>query len=199
MKGFMISVGCALVVLLVTPCAFAQYDPANNVEVGVFAQYYRFGAGGNANLLGVGGRAAATVLPMLQVEADVSYDFQKAFSEGFTSTSGGAVFFQNSNVKRYSGLLGFKLETPGSVKFFVLAQGGATSFVFSPAPASFSGFTSTLGNLRTNNLIAQFYPGVGVEAFLGPIGLRADVGDAIYFANKTRSNLVVTFGPSIRF
>lgn len=199
MKRLLVSLGFGLLILLVTPCAFGQKDPGNNVELGVFGEYYRFGAGGNANLFGIGGRASANVLPMLQVEADASYDFQRAFTEGFTSTSGGAIFFQNSKVKRYSGLFGFKLETPGSVKFFVLAQGGATSFVFSPAPASFSGFTSTLGNLRTQDVIAQFYPGVGVEAFLGPIGLRLDVGDAIYFANKTRSNLLVTFGPSIRF
>ncbi|MGH9736023.1 MAG: hypothetical protein ACRD8A_15705 [Candidatus Acidiferrales bacterium] len=199
MKRFLMPLSFAVVVLLVTPCAFAQYDPANHVELGVFGEYYRFSAADNANLLGVGARASANVLPMLQVEADVSYDFQRAFTEGFTSTSGGSVTFSNSNVKRYDGLFGFKLETPGAVKFFVLAQGGATSFVFSRASASFSGFTSTLGNLRANNLVAEFYPGGGIEAFLGPIGLRFDVGDEIYFADRTRNNLRVTFGPSIRF
>jgi len=199
MKGFLVPFSFALAISLITPCAFAQNDPANHVELGVFGEYYRFSAGGNANLLGVGARASANVLPMLQVEADVSYDFQKAFSEGFTSTSGGAVTFSNSNVKRYDGLFGFKVESPGPVKFFLLAQGGATSFAFSPASASFAGFTSTLGNLRTTNIVAEFYPGGGVEAFFGPIGLRVDVGDEMYFANTTRNNLRVTFGPSIRF
>ncbi len=199
MKRLFTMLSFGLVILLVTPCAFAQYDPANHVELGVFGEYYRFGAAGDANMLGVGGRVGANVLPMLQVEADFSYDFEKAFSEGFTSTSGGSVSFSNSRVKRYDGLFGFKLETPGAVKFFLLAQGGATSFVFSPASASVSGFTSTLGNLRSNNVIAEFYPGGGIEAFFGPIGLRVDVGDEIYFANTTRNNLRVTFGPSIRF
>lgn len=199
MKRLLTMLSLALVVLLITPCAFAQYDPVDHVELGVFGEYYRFSAANDANLLGIGVRAGASVAPMLQVEADVSYDFQKAFSEGFTSTSGGSVSFSNSNVKRYDGLFGFKLQTPGAVKFFVLAQGGATSFVFSPASASFSGFTSTLGNLRSSSVIAEFYPGGGIEAFIGPIGLRVDVGDEIYFANKTRNNLRVTFGPSIRF
>ena len=199
MKRLLAPLSFALAMLLVVPCAFAQYEPGTHVELGVFGEYYRFSAGGNANLLGVGGRAAVGLLPMVQLEADFSYDFQKAFSEGFTSTAGGAVLFSNSNVKRYDGLFGFKLETPGAVKFFVLAQGGATSFVFSPPSASFGGFSSTLEDLRTSNLIAEFYPGGGVEAFIGPLGLRFDVGDEIYFANKARNNLRITFGPSIRF
>jgi hypothetical protein len=33
----------------------------------------------------------------------------------------------------------------------------------------------------------------------GAIGLRADVGDEIYFNNGTHNNLRVTFGPTFRF
>jgi hypothetical protein len=38
-----------------------------------------------------------------------------------------------------------------------------------------------------------------VEGFVGPVGLRLEVGDDIYFDNGARNNLRVTFGPTIRF
>jgi hypothetical protein len=60
-------------------------------------------------------------------------------------------------------------------------------------------FASTVANLRAQNLNAVFYPGGGAEAFWGPIGLRLDVGDEMYFNNGAHNNLRVTFGPTIRF
>jgi len=44
-----------------------------------------------------------------------------------------------------------------------------------------------------------FDPGGGLEAFLGPIGLCADVGDGICLDNGTYNNLRVTLGPTLRF
>ncbi len=46
---------------------------------------------------------------------------------------------------------------------------------------------------------AVFYPGGGIEAYLGPVGLRLDVGDEIYFRGGAHNNLRVTFGPHMRF
>jgi hypothetical protein len=43
------------------------------------------------------------------------------------------------------------------------------------------------------------YPGGGVEFFLGPIGIRMEVGDEIYFNDGAHNNLRATFGPQIRF
>ena len=37
------------------------------------------------------------------------------------------------------------------------------------------------------------------EGTVGPIGLRLDVGDEMYFNNGTHHNLKVMFGPYIRF
>ena len=37
------------------------------------------------------------------------------------------------------------------------------------------------------------------EGFFGPIGLRVEAGDQMYFNNGTYNNLRVTFGPEIRF
>ena len=43
------------------------------------------------------------------------------------------------------------------------------------------------------------YPGGGFEAFAGPIGVRAEVGDDIYFLNGAHNNLGVSLGPQFRF
>ena len=43
------------------------------------------------------------------------------------------------------------------------------------------------------------YPGAGIEAFAGPIGIRLEAGDDIYFLNGARNNLKVSVGPVIRF
>jgi hypothetical protein len=78
-------------------------------------------------------------------------------------------------------------------------KGGGDDFMFSSAPVTFSTFASSFSRLRTDNLVGVVYAGGGIEAYLGPIGLRIDVGDEIYFQSGAHNNLRVTFGPSIRF
>jgi len=77
-------------------------------------------------------------------------------------------------------------------------KAGLINFSVSDQNAT-SGFKGSLSDVTTGNTAAAIYPGLGVEGFFGPIGLRADVGDEIYFKNGTRNNLRVTFGPTIRF
>jgi len=43
------------------------------------------------------------------------------------------------------------------------------------------------------------YPGAGLEGHIGPVGLRLEAGDEMYFAGSTHHNLRVAFGPFIRF
>ena len=43
------------------------------------------------------------------------------------------------------------------------------------------------------------YPAAGVEAFAGPIGLRLEAGDDVYFHSGAHNNLRVTIGPQFRF
>jgi len=46
---------------------------------------------------------------------------------------------------------------------------------------------------------AALYPGGGAEATLGPLGLRLEFGDLIYFNHGSQNNLRITFGPTLRF
>jgi hypothetical protein len=176
------------------PMAHAQ----NHAEVGAFVDYFRLGETGT-NFVGLGGRAGVNIASHVQIEAEMAYDFNRVFTEGFTDTSGGTVTAQNSNIRVLHGLFGPKFQTNGPVRVFVTLKGGFANFRFDPTPASFSTFTSSVNNLRANNVDGVFYPGGGVEAFLGPIGLRLEVGDELIFANGARSNWKVTFGPQLRF
>jgi hypothetical protein len=176
------------------PMAHAQ----NHAEVGAFVDYFRLGET-RTNFVGLGGRAGVNIASHVQIEAEMAYDFNRVFTEGFTDTSGGTVTAQNSNIRVLHGLFGPKFQSTGPVRLFVTLKSGFANFRFDPAPASFSTFTSSVNNLRANNVDGVFYPGGGVEAFLGPIGLRLEVGDELIFANGARSNWKVTFGPQLRF
>jgi hypothetical protein len=120
------------------------------------------------------------------------------FTEKFSNTI--STTLQTTGTRRLDGLFGPKIETNrGRVRFFLTAKGGATTFGFDPRPVTLGTFFSSVGNVRARDAIAEFYPGVGAEGFIGPIGLRLDVGDEMYFANNVYHNLRVTFGPTIRF
>jgi hypothetical protein len=178
----------------VAPLVRAQ----NHAEVGAFVDYFKLGET-SSNFVGLGGRAAFNVARNVQIEAEMSYDFNRVFTEGFTDNTSGANNTTNSNLRVLHGLFGPKFQTSGPVRVFVTVKGGFTNFRFDPTPASFDTFTSSVTNLRTSNVDAALYPGGGVEAFLGPIGLRLEVGDEIIFVNGAHNNWKVSFGPQIRF
>jgi hypothetical protein len=66
-------------------------------------------------------------------------------------------------------------------------------------PRTVHNVISALTGIRTLNLNAAIYPAGGVEAILGPVGLRFELGDEIYFNNGAHNNLRITFGPTLRF
>jgi hypothetical protein len=195
MKKFVWLVVC---LFLWIPAAMAQ--EFDHFQVGAFADYFRSNDTGT-NMFGLGGRFGVSILPHTRLEAEVAYDFNQEFTQGFTSTSsGGAVTFANSGVRTLQGLFGPKVELGhGRVRPFVELKGGFVNYMFSSAPPGFSSFTSQVNNLRAQNMNAALMPGGGVEGTLGPIGLRLDVGDEMYFNNGTHHNLTVKFGPYIRF
>jgi len=61
----------------------------NHVEIGTFADYFRLSrTTPNINFVGVGGRAGFNVHPNIQLEAEMSYDFERAFVSPFTNVVG---------------------------------------------------------------------------------------------------------------
>ncbi|MGH9688065.1 MAG: hypothetical protein ACRD5K_13340 [Candidatus Acidiferrales bacterium] len=192
MKRMLFVTPMLLLLACLAPAASAQ------VSVGVYGDYMRLSQAGT-NMDGLGARLGVHIAPETSLEAQMTYDFQQTFAEGFTNTSGGSLTFSNSGLKVLRGLIGPKFQTPGPIHIFITAKGGFINFSFDPATASGPGFVSTIQNLRTNNVHGMFYPGGGLEAQWGPIGLRLDVGDDMYFAGGAHNNLVVQFGPTIHF
>lgn len=181
---------------LAVPAMLAQ--DADHVEVGAFVDYFRLNnkAAPVSNFLGVGGRAAFNLNSNIQLEAEMAYDFKRnytsTFSNGVTSTT------VNSNFRTLHGFFGPKFQTgSGPVRIFVTGKVGFDNFTINNQNATV-GFTNTVG-LTNGATYFAVYPGGGIEAFAGLIGLRAEVGDDIYFNGGAHNNLRVTFGPQLRF
>jgi hypothetical protein len=187
----------AAMLLFAAPFAFAQEGRLDPVEVGVFAHYFRLNPP-DTNFLGGGARLAVNLSRNVQLEAEASYDFNQVFTERHTDTSG-TITSTRSNLRVLHAFIGPKFQSSGPVKLFAAGKGGVINFRFDPTPGIFSGLKSSVQNLRDDNVRGVLYPGGGLEAFLGSIGLRLDVGDEIYFLNGAHNNLAVTSGPSIRF
>jgi hypothetical protein len=180
-------------VLGLVPAAFAQ----NHGEVGVFADYFKLEST-NTNNLGIGGRLGINVLPIVQLEGELAYDFSRGFNTTVTPTGGGTTVVR-SNVRILHGLFGPKLQTGGqAIRAFATLKGGFVNFDVTNEPATFGAVFGDfdLGRGTTRGVL---YPGVGVEFYAGPFGLRFDVGDEIYFADGAHNNLRVSAGPHIRF
>lgn len=181
--------------LVLLSCAL-PLNAQDHGEVGVFADYFRVQAV-PLDLVGVGGRASVNIRPHAALEAELAYDFDRAF--GTTFNSGASLTAQRTSMRALHGMFGPKFQIgTGALRAFVTVKGGVVDFRFSNLNPT-SGFESSIDNLRADSVNGVLYPGGGGEAYLGPIGLRLDVGDQIYFNHGANHNLAITFGPHIRF
>lgn len=178
---------------MAVPMLMAQ----DHVEVGAFADYYRLSdPGPTRNFVGVGGRAAFAIRPSIQLEAEMAYDFKRNFTNTFTN--GVTTELVNTQFRTLHGFFGPKLQTgSGPFRVFVTGKVGFDNFSINNQNAT-AGFVNTVG-LTNGATYFALYPGAGVEAFAGPIGLRAEIGDDIFFNGGAHNNLRVTFGPQLRF
>ena len=188
---FLLLLGACLV-----PVARAQ--EVEHGQIGAFGSYFR-SPQTQTNFAGLGGRFSLNTSQPLQFEAEMSYDFAQVFTEGFTSPTTGSVTLAPSDIRVLHGLFGPKLQTGGPVRLFVTLKGGFTNYRFDPRPVTFATFTSSVEGLRTSNVNGLLYPGAGLEAHLGPLGFRLDIGDEIYFNNGAHHGLRIAFGPILRF
>ncbi len=171
---------------------------SDHVEVGGFAEYLRMERTDPAkNLVGLGGRAAFNLRPSIQLEAEMSYDFKRSISNTFTD--GVNIELVNTQFRTLTGLFGPKFSTgSGPVRLFVTGKTGFVNFSSTNQGAT-AGFQGALGAVTSGDTKFALYPGAGIEAFKGPIGLRAEFGDVIYFDGGARNNPRITFGPQFRF
>lgn len=181
-----------------TPLLLAQdRDRGDHAEVGIYAEYFRFSdPGPTSNYLGLGGRAAFNVNPSVQIEAEMGYDFERNYTNTFSNGVNTATV--QSRLRTLHGFFGPKFQTgSGPFRVFVTGKVGFENFTLTGAGAP-TGFANAVG-LGAGSTYFALYPGGGLEAFAGPIGVRAEIGDNIFFNNGMHNNLRISFGPQIRF
>jgi hypothetical protein len=170
---------------------------SDHIEVGAFADYFRLSNSSPVqNFVGVGGRVAFGLNPDVQLEAEMAYDFTRNYTNTFSN--GVTTQLVTTSNRVLHGFFGPKFQTgSGAFRVFVTGKVGFENFSISNHGAG-PGFVNTVG-LTNGTTAFAVYPGGGIELFAGPIGLRAEVGDNIYFNNGAHNNLRVTFGPQFRF
>lgn len=195
--------------LIAAPCWLAAQSPApshdNHAEVGVYGDYFRYSPSSSAiNFLGLGGRVGVNMNPHMALEGELNYDFAQDYTSTATGSNTGSISSTvvTTGIRPLTGLFGpkFQVGTSGPFRAFVTGKVGFISFSNSnPHSVSGSSFTGAVSGVGGSGTYFAAYPGAGIEAFGGPIGVRVEVGDEIFLNNGTHNQLRATFGPVFRF
>jgi hypothetical protein len=191
------SLGLFIAALFMAVPMLRAQEASDHVEVGAFVNYYRMSdPAPTRNFIGLGGRAAFAIRPSIQLEAEMAYDFKRNYTNTFTN--GVTTELVNTQFRTLQGFFGPKFQTgSGPFRVFVTGKVGFDNFSINNQNAT-AGFVNTVG-LTNGATYFALYPGAGIEGFAGPIGLRAEIGDDIFFNGGAHNNLRVTFGPQFRF
>jgi hypothetical protein len=192
-----------LAFIFLTLLIFGSSSPLlaqKRVEIGAFLDYLSISQTSTDNV-GVGGRFGYRVHRTVMMEGELAYDYGLNFNEAFRNiVNGNIIAIGRTSIGVTHGLFGPKLQSShGAFRPFITLKGGFVDFRLSPSLVPYSNVISALTGIRTSNLNAAIYPAGGVEAILGPVGLRFELGDEIYFNNGGHNNLRITFGPTLRF
>jgi hypothetical protein len=155
----------------------------------------------STNNFGLGARFGHRIHPNLMLEGELAYDYGLNFNEAYRNiTNGDITAIKSTSIGVTHGLIGPMLQPAhGHFRPFTTLKAGFIDFRLSPSLLPYSNVVSSVFGLRTSNVNAALYPAGGVEASLGPVGLRLELGDEIYFNRGGHNNLRITFGPILRF
>lgn len=193
--------GKAALALFLLLCA--TLTPAcaqSRVEAGAFLDYLNVSQTQTPNF-GLGGRFGYRVHRGVMLEGELAYDYGVNFNELYVNIANGKVAaIEQTSIGVTDGLFGPMIEPAhGHLRPFVTLKGGFVDFRLSPSLLPYGTIASSVLGIRTSNLNGVLYPGGGAEANLGPLGLRLEFGDLMYFNNGEHNNLRITFGPIVRF
>jgi hypothetical protein len=195
MRKFVPIIPIFLLILTSSPL-FAQ----KRVELGAFIDYLNISQT-STNNFGLGGRFGYRIHSHVMMEGELAYDYGINFDEAYRNiANGNLTAIERTSIGVTHGLFGPMLEpAKGRLRPFATFKAGFMDFRLSPSLLPYSNLASAVLALRTSNLNAAIYPAVGAEASLGPVGLRLEGGDEIYFNSGAHNNLRITFGPIVRF
>ena len=193
---------CVTLLLFVAVCfvPLASAQDGEHVQAGVFADYFRLAQTDN-NFAGVGALASFRAFKEIGLEAQMSYDCNQTFTEGFTDAGTGTVTFSRANLRILHGEFGPRINIGHhAIPPFVTLKGGFVDFRIDGAPANWErSLEAASMACWPATSTACPCPGGGWMGHLGPMGLRLDVGNDIYFNHGTHNNLRVALGPVFRF
>lgn len=186
--------------LLTTLFLTGMTNAQSRMEGGVFVDYLNISQTATNNF-GIGARFGYRVHHHVMLEGELAYDYGLNFDETFRNISNGDITaIARTSIGVTHGLVGPMLQpSHGHFRPFVTVKGGFVDFRLSASLLPYSTVVSSIFGLRTSNLNFGLYPGAGIEASLGPIGLRLEAGDEVYFNRGAHNNLRITFGPIVRF
>jgi len=172
----------------------------SRVEAGVYLDYLGISQT-NTNNFGLGARFGYRAHRHLMLEGEFTYSYGVNFKEAYLNIANGSVTaIGQSSIGVTDVLFGPMLQPAhGHLRPFATMKAGWLDFRLSPSLVPYSGVVSSALGIRTSNVDAALYPGGGVEAVLGPVGLRLEFGDVIYFNGGGHNNLRISLGPVLRF
>ncbi|HVT96602.1 MAG TPA: hypothetical protein VHE33_03790, partial [Acidobacteriaceae bacterium] len=197
-------IGMGLFVALPSLLAAQENGRDNQVEFGVYADYFRFAPGGgtSTNFVGAGGRVGFAYHHM-GLEAEMNYDFARNITTTVTNSAGSSTTttFVKTGVRPLTGLFGPVFHFgPGNFHAFVTGKVGFINFTTTnPDNVTGQQAADAVASVGGSGTHFAAYPGGGVEGFWGPVGLRLEAGDEVYLNNDVYNNLRVTVGPQFRF
>ncbi len=185
-------------VALTAPSLFAQEERG---EFSVFADYVRLRHANNTNFWGPGASLGFNVNNYLQFEASMAYDPERTFTQTVSNPIPGTTTTTTTlqtGLRLWHGTFGPKISTGfHGAKLYVVLKGGFLNFGVSNSGVA-NGFNNQVGTFTTGDTNGVFYPGVGIE-FGKRFGIKAEVGDLMYFDNGANHNLRISVGPKISF
>lgn len=181
---------------LLASLSFAQ----QRMELGIFVDSLSISQT-NTNNFGVGARFGYRVHHDIMLEGELAYDYGINFDEAYRNISNGSISaIEHTSIGLTHGLFGPMLQrSEGHFHPYATLKAGFIDFRLSTSLLPYSDIASTVFGLRTSNLNAALYPAAGIAATLGPVGLRLEAGDEMYFNSGAHHNLRITFGPILRF
>jgi hypothetical protein len=184
-----------LLLFFATSSSFAQ-----RIEAGIFLDYLSISQT-STNNFGLGARFGYRIHHDVLLEGELAYDYGINFDEAYRNiVSGSIAAIERTSIGVTQGLIGPKLQpSGGGFRPYVTLKAGFVDFRLSPSLLPYSDVASAVFGLRTSTLNAAIYPAAGIEATLGPVGLRLEAGDELYFNRGSHNNLRITFGPILRF
>jgi outer membrane protein with beta-barrel domain len=186
--------------LLILAVSLSDLYAQSRMEAGIFLDSLSISQTSTDNF-GLGARFGYRIYPNVMLEGELAYDYGLDFNEAYrTITNGNVTAIESTSIGVTHGLIGPMLQPAhGHFRPFATVKAGFIDFRLSPSLLPYSNVVSSVFGLRTSNVSAALYLAGGVEASLGPVGLRFELGDEIYFNRGTHNNLRITVGPILRF